>query len=262
VQGKPDDFKSMEEVLYRRLNKLAYQSQYEGYKFKKAVKKQNDEIQKLCKKNGVNKSKADYKSFYVIQKDDKLCGTVIVTNLSEKTSTLTALTVTKEERGKKLGHKIIKEAAKKAKGKRVYVFCEKELLEYYQIAGFEQVKTVNKELKEFYPKASVDKKYHCLVLDKIKLKVDPSFSEKPDLVVIDGGKGQLSAAGKIFKQLQLNIPYISLAKRLEEIFIPGEDNSLILDKNNPALQLVQRARDEAHRFAITYNRKLRSKKFK
>lgn len=82
----------------------------------------------------------------------------------------------------------------------------------------------------------------------------------PDLVIIDGGKGQLNICTRILKKYNLDIPHISIAKRDEEIFFPGEKNALKLPKASPALHLVQRVRDEAHRFAITYHRKVRSKR--
>ncbi len=81
----------------------------------------------------------------------------------------------------------------------------------------------------------------------------------PDLVVIDGGKGQLSAAHAALEQLALgDRPLISLAKREEEIFIWGREEPLRLSRRSPGLRLLQQARDEAHRFAVTYNRKRRS----
>jgi excinuclease ABC subunit C len=81
----------------------------------------------------------------------------------------------------------------------------------------------------------------------------------PDLVIIDGGKGQLSTAVSVMRQFKLNIPIMGLAKRLEEIFRPGSATPIRLPENSIALYLLQRIRDEAHRFAITYHRKLRSK---
>lgn len=81
----------------------------------------------------------------------------------------------------------------------------------------------------------------------------------PDLIIIDGGKGQLSSAIKALDGLNLKIPIISIAKEFEEIFLPGNSSSLKLDKKDPALQIVQEIRDEAHRFAINYNRLLRTK---
>jgi excinuclease ABC subunit C len=83
----------------------------------------------------------------------------------------------------------------------------------------------------------------------------------PDLVVIDGGKGQLGAARKALEELDLaQQPVVSLAKREEEVFVPGRPDPLRLSRRSQALRLLQRIRDEAHRFAITYNRKLRTKR--
>jgi excinuclease ABC subunit C len=80
----------------------------------------------------------------------------------------------------------------------------------------------------------------------------------PDLMVIDGGKGQLSAARSALAEQQLDtLPLASLAKRDEEIFLPGRAESIRLPRRSPSLKLLQRARDEAHRFAVTYNRKRR-----
>lgn len=83
----------------------------------------------------------------------------------------------------------------------------------------------------------------------------------PDLVIIDGGKGQLSSAFRILKELELDkeIAIIGLAKRLEEIFIPNQSDSIILPKTSSSLKLIQQLRDEAHRFAITFHRQLREK---
>jgi excinuclease ABC subunit C len=79
----------------------------------------------------------------------------------------------------------------------------------------------------------------------------------PNLVLIDGGKGQLNAALKVRKEVGLAVPMASLAKENEEVFIPGNPQPVCLAKDSPALHVLQRARDEAHRFAISYHRKLR-----
>ena len=84
---------------------------------------------------------------------------------------------------------------------------------------------------------------------------------EPDLVLIDGGKGHLGAALQVFLELGINdIPLASLAKENEELFIPMMSESIMLPRNSQGLYLVQRARDEAHRFAITFHRERRSKK--
>ncbi len=82
----------------------------------------------------------------------------------------------------------------------------------------------------------------------------------PDLIIIDGGKGQLSAALEELGYLGLKIPAIAIAKKEEDVFVPGLSRPLRLDKRGPAMRLIIRIRDEAHRFAIKYNRLLRSKR--
>ena len=83
----------------------------------------------------------------------------------------------------------------------------------------------------------------------------------PDLIIIDGGKGQLNAALPVIRAMGItDVPVISLAKRIEEVFVEGESESIILEHHTPELQLLQQIRDEAHRFAITYHRRLRGKR--
>ncbi|MCX5681357.1 MAG: excinuclease ABC subunit UvrC [Candidatus Omnitrophica bacterium] len=82
----------------------------------------------------------------------------------------------------------------------------------------------------------------------------------PDLILIDGGKGQLSAAKAELDKLNLNVPIASLAKREEEVFLPHKRSAVILKKDSLGLKLLERIRDEAHRFAVSYHRNLRSKK--
>jgi len=89
---------------------------------------------------------------------------------------------------------------------------------------------------------------------------DASFAALPNLVVIDGGKGQLAAGLRALRGFRgRGVTVISLAKRIEEVFLPGRPAPLVLDHHTPALQLLQRARDEAHRFAITHHRSRRDR---
>ena len=94
-----------------------------------------------------------------------------------------------------------------------------------------------------------------------RAKADEAWARMPDLVIIDGGKGQLGAVHEVLGELGIEgVNLISLAKQEEEVFVPGRDESLRLQKNSEALKLLQRIRDEAHRFGITYHRSLRTKK--
>src|SRR5215204_2349023 len=89
---------------------------------------------------------------------------------------------------------------------------------------------------------------------------DGSFASLPDLIVIDGGKGQLSAGIKALEPLtERGVAVISLAKRIEEVFVPGRSEPIVLEKGSDALRILQRVRDEAHRFAITFHRGRRDK---
>ncbi|NLJ41751.1 MAG: excinuclease ABC subunit UvrC [Clostridiales bacterium] len=86
------------------------------------------------------------------------------------------------------------------------------------------------------------------------------FSRLPDLILIDGGKGQLNVAVSVLRELKVDyIPVISLAEKNEEIYTPEQEKAVIIPKNNLGLQLLQRIRDEAHRFALAYHRSLRGK---
>ena len=86
------------------------------------------------------------------------------------------------------------------------------------------------------------------------------FSYPPSLVLIDGGPGQLGRAVKVLAELELEIPVVGLAKRMEEVYLPGQPEPIRIPRDEEALYLLQQVRDEAHRFAITYHRNLRSKR--
>ncbi len=88
---------------------------------------------------------------------------------------------------------------------------------------------------------------------------EDSLHKVPDLIIIDGGKGQLSHVMEIAESMDVELPIVSLAKREEEIYLPGESRPLMLPRESEELYLVQNIRDEAHRFAISYNRNLRAK---
>lgn len=89
---------------------------------------------------------------------------------------------------------------------------------------------------------------------------DTRFGELPDLIVIDGGKGQLGAALEVERELGVEVATVGLAKQLEEVFLPGRREALLLPRGSQALFLLQRLRDEAHRFGLAYHRQLRTRR--
>jgi excinuclease ABC subunit C len=104
----------------------------------------------------------------------------------------------------------------------------------------------------------ISRRFSRLAADPGSDEWNESFVATPNLVVIDGGKGQLSAALAAMQELDLpRVAVISLAKRIEEVFVPGRPDPILLDERSPGLQLLQRIRDEAHRFAVTFHRQRR-----
>ncbi len=93
--------------------------------------------------------------------------------------------------------------------------------------------------------------------DSASAKPGETWAIIPDLILIDGGKGQLNAALEVFKEVGVDVPAIGLAKEFEEIFVPGQSQPIQLPGNSAGLQLLQRLRDEAHRFALGYHLKVR-----
>ncbi|MDD5540315.1 MAG: excinuclease ABC subunit UvrC [Candidatus Marinimicrobia bacterium] len=121
----------------------------------------------------------------------------------------------------------------------------------------------NSEYRRFKIKTVTGVNDYAMMAEVVRRRYTRLIREKktmPDLILIDGGKGQLIAAVNVMRDLNISeIPIIGLAKRLEEVFIPEQDEPLMLPRNSIALSLLQRVRDEAHRFAINYHRKLRGK---
>ncbi len=254
-----DDFKSMEEVITRRLNYLPAQLP-EGYEIGKMKKTDEGFLEaKGLKINNEKNPEGEVpeprlQDFCVIRHSKKVIALARLSHSSDKIDQLRDLWVSDEHRGKKLGHFLLKKLIDSSKQKRVYKVCETQFEEYYLKMGFEIIKQAPEGL--LIPKNLKQP----IFLAYQKKKPDTSFTSRPDLIVIDGGKGQLHAAHDVLFAKGLNIPMISLAKKQEEVFIPGKSESIDLPKNTDANYLLQRLRDEAHRFAITANRSSRNKK--
>jgi len=240
-----DDFKSMEEVMNRRLNYLPARltEDYEIRKMKKQEQASLEDITDLT-----------FKDFYVILHKKKIVARGSLKHLSDKVDRIKYLLVDEKESGKKLGYFIMKKLIEHSKQKRVYLACIKELEEYYLKMGWETLREAPKELTE----EKNEKKPIYMAYQK--KKPDLSFTSIPDLIVIDGGKGQLSSAYKVLTDKGLKIPMISLAKKEEEVYLPDKSEPIDLPNNTEASYLLQRLRDEAHRFAIGANRSSRDKK--
>jgi excinuclease ABC subunit C len=120
------------------------------------------------------------------------------------------------------------------------------------------IKTAGDDPDDFAAMAEVISRRFARLSDGTGETHDASFATAPNLVVIDGGKGQLSAALAAMQAYDLpRVAVIALAKRIEEVFVPGRADPIVLPRHNPGLQLLQRIRDEAHRFALDFHRQRR-----
>jgi excinuclease ABC subunit C len=120
------------------------------------------------------------------------------------------------------------------------------------------IKTAGDDPDDFAAMAEVVARRFGRLSDGTGETHDASFATAPNLVVIDGGKGQLSAALAAMQAYDLpRVAVIALAKRVEEVFVPGQSDPVVLSRHNPGLQLLQRIRDEAHRFALDFHRQRR-----
>ena len=120
------------------------------------------------------------------------------------------------------------------------------------------IKTAGDDPDDFAAMAEVIARRFARLSDGTGETHDASFAATPNLVVIDGGKGQLSAALAAMQAYDLpRVAVIALAKRIEEVYVPGRAEPIVLSRHNPGLQLLQRIRDEAHRFALDFHRQRR-----
>ena len=140
------------------------------------------------------------------------------------------------------------------KSNKAYIITDQTLEGIYLERGFITVRKIPKELTKKVTKGEI-----VMLFDHKKHKLDKSLTSTPDLLVLDGGKGQLSTGTEVLKATQLDIPIISIAKREEEIYAPGNNLPLPLKKDSEARFLIMRMRDEAHRFA-NWHREKRAKK--
>ena len=127
------------------------------------------------------------------------------------------------------------------------------------MAVFENGQSQKSEYRKFRIKLKNSPDDYEMIREVLTRRFKKSW-KKPNLIVIDGGRGQLNTALSALKESGINIPVITIAKKFEEIYSKGKLLPLRLNKENPARQLIQATRDEAHRFALSYHRLLRSKK--
>ncbi len=239
--GKIDDFKAMEEALARRLKHLP-KEKIEGLRIVRQEDEKKKEINfiatipKEIKRKGKKKPERTRETIGEV-KLSQVAKYHVASNFKFNSNNLV--------------DNFLEKLTKEVPAPKFYLITDNP--EFFLKYGFEDIKTHPKEIK-------VKKTEKILAFYRSKqLKKDKSFSAQPDLIVIDGGKGQLSSALKALKESGLDLNLCSLAKKQEDVYVPGRSTPIHLEKDSQGQYLLQRLRDEAHRFAISHNRKRREK---
>jgi len=287
-EGEIDDFKAMNEVLERRLKYLSFDDKKEllgdNYKIRRGKKADLEFIEKTAKKEKLDIKNLEIKDFLVLEKkmqkdsdseqtgvtkkgkkkkvENRVVGFVRIKDYSEKVKEMGTLWLHPKERGLGYGSLLVSEIIRRSKLSKIYGVVLPGVVPFLAKLGFQEIYHIPKEITQRIQDRGLKMdQYKCLAYLKSRQEqVDKSFSSKPDLIVIDGGKGQLGMAQKALDEFNLKIPLISLAKKEEEIFISDQKDPIPVEANSEVSFLIQRIRDESHRFAVTFNRELRSKR--
>lgn len=262
-EGAIDDYASLAETLKRRLKYLTDHLRVmtdrlkrEGIAIGKALKADQNILEQLINtKHSLSNQTVDYRDCTIAREKAGIIGFARLVEHPGKILAIESVWVKREHRGQKLGQLLVRTMLSKLKKGKVYVLLDPLPApeEYYAEMGFRHVQNPPKVLLEKAKKFHAEHPGHpeavVFMFEVAKHKADESFADRPDLLLIDGGKGQLSATVAVLKELQLTIPVAGLAKREEEIFIPDRRDPLIVAEGSQARFLLQRIRDEAHRFA-------------
>jgi len=255
--GDIDDYKALAETLKRRLKYLVDDTEAlkaRGITLRKAKKADQKSIETIVKEhpNELDDKDLSYKEFLVALKEGELVAFGRIHAHKGGVAELSSIFVAQSERGSRLGQIVVKSLLASTKAKKVYAVLKEDLEDYYGELGFQIVRTA----PDIIMKQAASCGERCgkgnaiiMMFEVRKKKDDASFSAHPDLLLIDGGKGHLSSAVEALRSLGLSIPVAGLAKREEEIFLPGQSDPIAVPKGSEARFLLQRVRDEAHRFA-------------
>ncbi|MDP4008103.1 MAG: GIY-YIG nuclease family protein [Candidatus Peregrinibacteria bacterium] len=175
--------------------------------------------------------------------------------LDKKGAFISNIEISNAYKGRGIEFEVLEKVYKDIDASTFYIVCDEKIAEEYLKNGYEEIKTAPDAVLKNVGKGDVILAHY----KSHQQKADASFSSFPDLIVIDGGKGQLSSAVKATVDSGVNVRLCSLAKKQEDIYVPGTSDPIHLEKDSNAQYLVQRIRDEAHRFAITHNRARREK---
>ncbi len=267
-RGDVDDYRAIKEVLTRRLRRLTEDLPAEekkwnegGVTFGKGLKSEQKTIEEIHVqfRDQMNDIGIRYKDYLVARHDNEIIGFGRLYKHPQGTVELKSIWIQESFQGGRLGQFIARKILRSVKKGKVYITVQPALENYYAQLGFRYVinapKAVVEQIEDeerLFPEAPLD---IPMMWEAHQNKIDPSLTARPDLIVIDGGKGQLSTAVEVLTAFQVDIPVIGLAKREEEIFVPGQSNPIPFPADSPAKFLLMRLRDEAHRFSNAHREK-------
>lgn len=257
-RGAIDDYRSLKEVLTRRLRHAAGGIGFEegkwneqGIAFGKARKDEQPTVDRIASESGHDS--VLYKDCLVARHDNEIVALACLHEVEKSVIELSPVWADETYRAGPLAWFLARMALRSLKKGKAYVCVPPELEQQFASVGFRHV---IKPPKAFAERCAAEKEKDpsssdrvTMVYDSAQHKPDVSLSAVPDLIVIDGGKGQLGVGVEVLAHFGLGIPVIGLAKREEEVFVPGNSVSLMIPQDSPAKFMLMRLRDEAHRFA-------------
>lgn len=275
--GMIDDYRSLREVLMRRLRYVSENLKKEeekwkaeeGITFGRLKKSEMPLLEKLLPTHwtmlqDLEEEKRGAFDYLVARRGEEV---VAIAHLQEHSPSAVEFfppSVSDEPMMQRLQAFLMRKMLRAFKKGKVYVCINSYLEQAYAELGFRYIKAAPHFLEDkmkdcIDPEFSQDGGNILMMYDVSQNKADPSFTATPDLLVIDGGKGQLSTVVEVLKDMKLEIPVIGLAKREEEVFLPNESEPTFFEKDSPAKFLLMRLRDEAHRFANRHRKKRKAR---
>lgn len=239
-EGEIDDYKAMKEVLRRRLKYLA--EEHKDITLKKLKKKEREDWSK-DQKNRLSVPKNWREEVLQILHNETVIATVDLRKSTKNKTLYGTLCITDDSKVH-----LVLDILEKKLGTQEWYLQSPDCTNNNALAIHGLLKAVKPIPQDFKPPT-------ILTLHRRKTTEDSSLLRTPDLLLIDGGKGQLSAVVEVLKELQLTIPVAGLAKREEEVYLPNETLPEDLPNNSQASFLLQRLRDEAHRFSNAHREK-------
>ncbi len=253
--GEIDDYKSLREVLRRRLRYLVDergQWKAKGITIAKALKKDKEHIEKILPTIEED-AKTGFLCMVARDSDGAIIGCAKLTLCDAKTAMLSAMWIAEAYRKKRLEIAIIRALLHTRTTGKIYAAATTEMHDLLSEIGFLTIENAPKNIADACnPSGSAG---IPMMIEAHKSTVDSSLTARPDLLVIDGGKGQLSAALDAMAIIDIDLPVIALAKKQEDVYVRGRKDPLILPQESPAKYLLMRLRDEAHRFSNAHREK-------